>query len=69
VSPAVPRCSSANQDLLQDAFGAPGDNNDIALQIGNLQVGIDALADSPETSALPLQVVQAAGDLGRSLGG
>jgi flagellar hook-associated protein 1 FlgK len=57
------------QDLLQDAFGAPGDNNDVALQIGNLQVAIDALAGSPETSALALQVVQAAGDLGRSLGG
>ncbi len=57
------------QDLLQDAFGAPGDNNDLALQIGNLQIAIDALADSPETSALALQVVQAAGDLGRSLGG
>jgi flagellar hook-associated protein 1 len=57
------------QDLLQDAFGAPGDNNDLALQIGNLQVAIDALAGSPETSALALQVVQAAGDLGRSLGG
>jgi flagellar hook-associated protein 1 FlgK len=48
------------QDLLQDAFGAPGDNRDLALQIGNLQVAIDALAGSPETSALALQVVQAA---------
>jgi flagellar hook-associated protein 1 FlgK len=56
-------------DLLQDAFGAPGDNNDLAVQIGNLQVAIDALGDSPETSALALQVVQAADDLGRSLGG
>jgi flagellar hook-associated protein 1 len=57
------------QDLLQDAFGAPGDSNDLAVQIGNLQVALDALADSPETSALALQVVQAAGDLRRSLGG
>jgi flagellar hook-associated protein 1 FlgK len=57
------------QDLLQDAFGAPGDNHDLATQIGNLQTAIDALAASPETSTLALQVVQAADDLGRSLGG
>ncbi len=56
------------QDLLQDAFGAPGDNHDLALQIGDLQVALDGLAASPETSALALQVVQAAGDLGHSLG-
>jgi flagellar hook-associated protein 1 len=56
------------QDLLQDAFGAPGDNHDLALQIGDLQTAIDGLADSPETSALGLQVVQAAGDLSQSIG-
>jgi protein O-GlcNAc transferase len=52
------------QDLLQDAFGAPGDDNDVALQIGNLQVTIDALAGSPETSALALQVGPDRGGLG-----
>ena len=39
------------QDLLQTAFGAPGDSRDLAVQIGELQVALDALAVNPETSA------------------
>jgi flagellar hook-associated protein 1 FlgK len=56
------------QDLLQDAFGTPGDGHDLATQIGNLQTAIDALAGSPESSTMALQVVQAAGDVTQSLG-
>ena len=38
------------------AFGAPGDSRDLAVQIGELQVALDALAVNPETSATAAQV-------------
>jgi flagellar hook-associated protein 1 FlgK len=57
------------QDLLQMAFGAPGDSRDVAAQIGELQVALDALAVNPETSATTAQVIGALDQLARSLGG
>jgi flagellar hook-associated protein 1 len=57
------------QDLLQLAFGAPGDNRDIAVRIGGLQVALDALATSPETTATALQVLSAIDELSRTIGG
>ena len=57
------------QDLLQIAFGAPGDNRDIAVRIGGLQVALDALATSPETSATALQVLSAIDELSQAIGG
>jgi flagellar hook-associated protein 1 len=57
------------QDLLQIAFGAPGDNRDLAVQIGGLQVALDALAASPESSATALQVLSAIDELSRTIGG
>ena len=39
------------QDLLQLAFSAPGDNRDIAVRIGGLQVALYALANNPEAPA------------------
>jgi flagellar hook-associated protein 1 FlgK len=57
------------QDLLQTAFGAPGDSRDLAVQIGELQVALDALAVNPETSASAAQVIAALDQLTRTLGG
>ena len=57
------------QDLLQMNFGAPGDNRDIAVQIGELQVALDARAVNPETAATAVQVIDALDQLARSLGG
>ena len=57
------------QDLLQLAFGAPGDNRDLAVQLGALQVALDALATSPETSATALQLLSAIDEVARTLGG
>jgi flagellar hook-associated protein 1 FlgK len=56
------------QDLLQLAFGAPGDNRDLAVQIGGLQVALDALATSPESSAAGLQLLSAINEVARSIG-
>ncbi len=56
------------QDLLQDAFGAPGDNRDLALQVGNLQGALEDLANDPGIPALQLQVVHAADDMGQAIG-
>ena len=56
------------QDLLQVAFGAPGDDHDLALQVGDLQSALEDLANDPGTPALGLQVVHAADDLGQSIG-
>ncbi|MDF2781883.1 MAG: flgK [Geminicoccaceae bacterium] len=57
------------QDLLQLAFGAPGDSRDLAVQIGGLQVALDALATSPETSAAGLQLLSAIDEVARVIGG
>ena len=57
------------QDLLQVAFGAPGDSRDLAVQIGGLQVALDALATSPESSAAGLQLLSAIDEVARSIGG
>ena len=57
------------QDLLQLAFGAPGDSRDLAVQIGGLQVALDALATSPESSAAGLQLLSAIDEVARSIGG
>lgn len=57
------------QDLLQGAFGAPGDNRDLAVQIGELQVALDALAVNPEIDATALEVINAVDQLARTLGG
>jgi hypothetical protein len=55
-------------DLLQDAFGAPGDGRDLAVKIGELGAAFEAFANNPESATLALQVVQAADDLSSSLG-
>jgi len=57
------------QDLLQLAFGAPGDNRDLAVQIGGLQVALDALATDPESSATALQLLSALDEVARTIGG
>jgi flagellar hook-associated protein 1 len=57
------------QDLLQTAFGAPGDSRDVAVQIGELQVALDGLALNPETSVAATQVIDAIDQLARSIGG
>ena len=56
------------QDLLQVAFGAPGDDHDLALQVGDLQSALEDVANDPGIPALGLQVVHAADDLGQSIG-
>jgi flagellar hook-associated protein 1 FlgK len=57
------------QDLLQDAFGAPGDDRDLGVQLGELQVALEALANSPDTPALGQQVVGSLDQLSRTIGG
>ena len=57
------------QDLLQLAFSAPGDNRDVAVQIGKLQVALYALANNPEAPAPGLEVLSAIDELSRTLGG
>jgi len=55
-------------DLLQTMLGAPGDGLDLASQMGALSAALEAFANSPETSALALQVVNLAEDLSSSIG-
>jgi flagellar hook-associated protein 1 FlgK len=55
-------------DLLQTMLGAPGDDLDLASQTGALSAALEAYANSPETSALALQVVSLAEDLSSSIG-
>jgi flagellar hook-associated protein 1 FlgK len=55
-------------DLLQDAFGAPGDSRDLAAKVSELGATLEAFANNPESATLALQVVQAAGDLSATLG-
>ncbi len=57
------------QSLLQDAFSAPGDDRDLATQIGALQTALEDLGNDPGIPALALQVVHAAEDVGQSIGG
>jgi flagellar hook-associated protein 1 len=57
------------QSLLQDAFSAPGDDRDLATQIGALQTALEDLGNDPGIPALALQVVHAADDVGQSIGG
>lgn len=52
------------QDLLQDAFGNPGDGRDLTAKIGELGVALEGLANNAESSTLALQVVGAAEELG-----
>lgn len=55
-------------DLLQDAFGAPGDGHDLAAKLSGLGAAIEAFANNPESSTLALQVVNAARDLSSTFG-
>jgi flagellar hook-associated protein 1 len=50
-------------DLLQDAFGAPGEGRDLAARVSELGATLEAFANNPESATLALQVIQAAGDL------
>jgi flagellar hook-associated protein 1 FlgK len=56
------------QDLLQDAFGAPGDSRDLAAMVSELGVAIEAFANQPESATLALQVIQTANGLGATIG-
>lgn len=55
-------------DLLQDAFGAPGDGHDLAAKLSELGATLEAFANNPESSTLALQVVHAANDLSATVG-
>jgi flagellar hook-associated protein 1 FlgK len=56
------------QDLLQDAFGAPGDSRDLAALVSELGAAIEAFANQPESATLALQVIQTANGLGATIG-
>src|SRR5690606_31963205 len=64
------RCEALGRyhDLLQDAFGAPGDGHDLAAKLSGLGAAIEAFANNPESSTLALQVVNAARDLSSTFG-
>jgi flagellar hook-associated protein 1 len=55
-------------DLLQDAFGAPGDGRDLAARVSELGAAIEAFANHPESATLALQVIQVASDLSAAFG-
>jgi flagellar hook-associated protein 1 FlgK len=55
-------------DLLQDAFGAPGDGSDLAARVSELGAALEAFANDPESATLALQVIQRAGDLSATFG-
>ncbi len=56
------------QELLQDAFGAPGDSRDLAALVSELGAAIEAFANQPESATLALQVVQSANGLSATFG-
>ena len=56
------------QDLLQDAFGAPGEGRDLAAMVSELGAAIEAFANQPESATLALQVIQTANGLGATIG-
>jgi flagellar hook-associated protein 1 FlgK len=56
------------QDLLQDAFGAPGEGRDLAAMVSELGAAAEAFANQPESATLALQVIQAANGLGGTIG-
>jgi flagellar hook-associated protein 1 len=55
------------QDRIQDFLGAPGENRDLAVQIGQLATALDGLANNPEASAQALEAVNLAEGLGLSV--
>ena len=55
-------------DLLQDAFGAPGQGRDVAARVSELGAAIEAFANDPESATLALQVIQVASDLSVTFG-
>ena len=56
------------QELLQDAFGAPGDGRDLAAGVSDLGAAIEAFANQPESATLALQVIQTANGLSATIG-
>jgi len=54
-------------DRLQDFIGAPGENRDLAVQMGALAAAVDGFANSPEASANALEVVNLAESVGLSI--
>ena len=56
------------QDLLQDAFGAPGEGRDLAAGVSELGAAIEAFANQPESATLALQVIQNANGLSATIG-
>ena len=56
------------QDLLQDAFGAPGEGRDLAAGVSELGAAIEAFANQPESATLALQVIQNANRLSATIG-
>jgi flagellar hook-associated protein 1 FlgK len=56
------------QELLQDAFGAPGDSRDLAALVSELGAAIEAFANQPESATLALQVIQTANGLSATFG-
>jgi flagellar hook-associated protein 1 len=55
------------QDLLQDAFGAPGEGRDLAALVSELGAAIEAFANQPESATLALQVIQTANGLSATI--
>jgi flagellar hook-associated protein 1 FlgK len=55
-------------DLLQDAFGAPGDGRDLAARVSELGAAIEAFANQPESATLALEVIQTGNDLSATFG-
>ena len=57
------------QSLVQDAFGAPGENRDLASQLGALGAALEGFATSPEAGIFAREVVALADDLQATVGG
>jgi flagellar hook-associated protein 1 FlgK len=55
-------------DLLQAAFGAPGDGRDLAGRVSDLGAALEAFGNQPESATLALQVIQSASELSAAFG-
>lgn len=57
------------QSLVQDTFGAPGENRDLASQLGALGAALEGFATSPDAGIFAREVVALADDLQATVGG